>query len=89
MPYKVYNELTGVGTTAKALISEIYYNVYNIVEYSSQTGANVQPWQYSLHGANGDARRAQMCSRGNTPCMVTTGTPDGRKCAAVAILLAW
>ena len=53
------------------------------------TSANVQPWQYSLPDANGDTRRAQMCIRGNTPCLVPTGTPDVRKCAAVAILLAW
>ena len=31
MPYKVYNELPGVGTTAKTLISVIYYNVYNMM----------------------------------------------------------
>ena len=30
-----------------------------------------------------------MCIRGNTPCLVPTMEPDGRKCAAVAILLAW
>ena len=39
MPYKVYNELPGVWNGAKSLISEIYHNVYNMVEYSSQTGA--------------------------------------------------
>ena len=89
IPYKVYNELPGVGTTSKTLISVIYYNVCNMMGCTPRTCANVQPWQYFLPGANGDARRAQMCSRGNTPCLVPTGTPDGRKCAAVAILLAW
>ena len=32
MFYKVYNEPQGVGTTAKTLISVIYYNVYNMME---------------------------------------------------------
>ena len=40
MAYKVYNELTGVGTTAKNLISVIYYNVYNMMKWRHQTGAN-------------------------------------------------
>ena len=88
MPYKVYNELPGVGTTAKTLIPVIYYNVYNMMGWTPGTGANAHPWQYSLPDADGDTRRAQMCSRGNTPCLMPTGTPDGRKCAAVAILLA-
>ena len=99
MPYKVYNELPGVGTTAKTLIPVIYYNVYNMMGWTPGTGANVQPWQYSLPDANGDTRtganvhpwqyflpdangdtrRVQMCIRGNTPCLMPTGTPDGRK----------
>ena len=49
MPYKVYNELPGVGTTAKTLMFVICYNVYNMMGW----------------------------------------TPEGRKCAAVEILLAW
>ena len=40
MSYKVYNELPGVGTTAKTLIFEIYYNVYNMMEWRHQEGAN-------------------------------------------------
>ena len=40
MHYKVYNELPGVGTTAKTLISEIYYNVYNMMEWRHHEGAN-------------------------------------------------
>ena len=68
MPYKVYNELPGVGTTAKTLMFVICYNVYNMMGWTPGTGANVQPWQYFLPDAN--------------------GTPDGRKCASVAILLA-
>ena len=79
MAYKVYNELTGVGTTAKTLISVIYYNVCNMMGCTPRTCANVQPWQYSLPGANGDARRAQMCSRGNTPCLMPTGHQTGAK----------
>lgn len=31
MPYKVYNELPGVGNGAKSLISEIYHNRYNVM----------------------------------------------------------
>ena len=38
MFYKVYNELPGVGTTAKTLISVIYYNVYNMMEWGTSTG---------------------------------------------------
>lgn len=30
--YKAYNELPGVGTTAKTLISVIFYNMYNVME---------------------------------------------------------
>ena len=33
MSYKVYNELPGVGNGAKSLISEIYHNVYNMMEW--------------------------------------------------------
>ena len=32
MPYKVYNELTGVGTAAKTLKSVICYNMYNVTK---------------------------------------------------------
>lgn len=32
MSYKVYNGLSGVGLAATALISVIYYNVYNVME---------------------------------------------------------
>ena len=45
MPYKVYNELPGVGTTAKTLISVIYYNVCNVIEWRHQYGQMV-------HGCN-------------------------------------
>lgn len=38
MPYKVYNELPGVGNGAKSLISEIYHNVYNMMEWRHQDG---------------------------------------------------
>ena len=40
MSYKVYNEPPGVGTTAKTLIFVIYYNVYNMMEWRHQEGAN-------------------------------------------------
>lgn len=40
MPYKVYNELPGVGATAKTLIPVIYYNVYNMMGWTPRTGAN-------------------------------------------------
>ena len=61
MPYKVYNELTGVGTTAKTLISVIYYNLYNMMEWGTRTGANgtrgviLHPCQHrgTRTGANG------------------------------------
>ena len=33
MPYKVHNERRS-GTTAKTLISEIYYNVYNMIGWT-------------------------------------------------------
>ena len=38
IPYKVYNEFTGVGNTAKTLISVIYYNVCNVIECRHQDG---------------------------------------------------
>ena len=38
MPYKVYNELPGVWNGAKSLISEIYHNVYNMMEWGHQDG---------------------------------------------------
>ena len=38
IPYKVYNELPGVGNGAKSLISEIYHNVYNMIEWRHQDG---------------------------------------------------
>ena len=64
MPYKVYNELPGVDTTAKTIISVIYYNVYNMMGWTPGTGANAHPWQYSLPDANGDTRRAQRQKNG-------------------------
>ena len=38
MPYKVYNEQQGVGTTAKTLKSVIYYNVCNVPTWRHQDG---------------------------------------------------
>ena len=64
MAYKFYNELPGVGTTAKNLISVIYYNVYNMMEWRHQTGAKgervtLHTWQHrgtpgrrKWHGGN-------------------------------------
>ena len=62
MPYKVYNELPGVGTAAKkALKSVIYYNVHNMMEWRHQdgrkwhTGVILHPCQHggTRTGANG------------------------------------
>lgn len=38
MFYKVYNELPDVWNGAKSLISVIYYNVYNMMEWCISTG---------------------------------------------------
>ena len=63
MPYKVYNRLPEVCNGAKSLISVIYYkyyNVYNMMECGARTGANVQPWQYSMPDANEAPVRANV-----------------------------
>lgn len=39
MPYKIYNELPGVGTAARFLISVILYNVCNVIEWGAPGGA--------------------------------------------------
>lgn len=39
MLYKIYKEPPGVGTAAKTLKSVIFYTVYNVIDYSSRTGA--------------------------------------------------
>ena len=61
IPYKVYNEFTGVGNTAKTLISVIYYNVCNVPACRHQdgrkwhTGVILHPCQNgsTRTGANG------------------------------------
>ena len=88
MPYKVYNELPGVGTTAKTLMFVIYYNVYNMMGWTPGTGANVHPWQYFLPDANGNTRTGANVHPLQYSLPDANGTPDGRKCASVAILLA-
>ena len=40
MLYKVHKELSEVGTAARALISVILYNVCNVIEWGTRTGAN-------------------------------------------------
>ena len=39
MFYKVYNELPGVSTLPKTLISVICYNAYNLMEWGTRAGA--------------------------------------------------
>ena len=55
IPYKVYNELPGVGTTAKTLFSVIYYNVYNLTNLAQMVhqerrkgapAATLHTWQH-------------------------------------------
>ena len=38
MPYKAYNKPPEVCNGAKSLISVIYYNVYNMMEWGTSTG---------------------------------------------------
>ena len=64
MPYKVHNELPGVGTTSKTLISVIYYNVCNVPALRHQerrkgcTGGNTPHLAALRH-----TRRAQRARR--------------------------
>lgn len=41
MSYKIYNELPKMRTDVKALISVIYYNVYNVTKEAPGAGAKI------------------------------------------------
>ena len=93
MPYKVYNELPGVGTTAKTLFSVIYYNVYNLTNLAQMVH---QEWRKGAPGCNTPhlaASRHQERRKGAPAATLHAwqhrGTPDGRKGCTAAILHAW
>ena len=83
MPYKVYNELPGVGTTAKTLFSVIYYNVYNLTNLAQMVH---QEWRKGAPGCNTPrlaasrhTRRAQRVHGGNTPRLAASRHKTGAK----------
>ena len=66
----------------------MFYKVYNELP-GVWNGANylISVIYYNVYNMMECGHQyGQMCSRGNTPFLMPTGTPDGHKCAAVAIL---
>ena len=83
MPYKVHNELPGVGTTAKTLFSVIYYNVYNLTNLAQMVhqerrkgapGCNTPHLAASRH-----QERRKGCTGCNTPHLAALRHQNGHQ----------